>query len=74
MFIGLGVWKRVLEVGEVKKCGMKGVVGCGNWVRFWKYRWIGDSILCLSFPDLFQVVMPFVRLFECYKHSEAGIL
>ena len=50
-----GLWKEVLEVEMVMMCVLKRTVGRGDWFRFLVDMWIGDSTLCLSFPDFFRV-------------------
>ena len=52
---GVGLWKRIRMDWDFAGSMISFLVGNGRTVRFWRYRWCGDSPLCVSFPSLFAL-------------------
>ena len=50
---GVGLCKAIRLLWELVCSRNLFVVGNGRRVKFWKDRWCGDELLCLSFPSLF---------------------
>ena len=54
---GLGLWKTFRKEWTVVSSRLYFVLGNGQRVKFWKDRWCGDELLCVSFPSLFALAV-----------------
>ena len=57
----------ILEARDVMRCGVRLIVGEGEWFRLLEDLWIGNAKLRHIFPLLFGVsAAPSARIYECY--------
>ena len=52
----MGLWKGIRMDWDFVGSRISFLVGNGRRVRFWRDRWCGDSLLCVSFPSLFALI------------------
>ena len=50
---GVGLWKIIRNLWELVSCRISFIVGNGRRIKFWKDKWCGDELVCVSFPLLF---------------------
>ena len=49
------LWNDILKLRSVVQGSISWQVGNGESVRFWLDRWCGESLLCIEFPNLFDI-------------------
>ena len=49
-------WKGLMRVKSAFFNRTKFIVGAGNDTRFWEDTWLGETLLALQYPSLFNIV------------------
>ena len=49
------LWNDILKLRSFVQGSISWQVGNGESVQFWLDRWCGESLLCIEFPNLFDI-------------------
>lgn len=70
---GCGHWKSILASKQCFWEGIRFKLGDGSNIRFWLDVWIGDSPLCLAFPNMYRLALePRALVVNCFD-VESGV-